>query len=448
MTAAIFPSNFVWGVAASAYQIEGAWNEDGKGESIWDRFAHRPFAIRNGDTGDVACDHYHRMPEDVALMRDLGLRSYRFSIAWSRVLPEGRGRVNPQGLGFYDRLVDALLEAGIAPCACLYHWDLPQAIQDLGGWANRQTADWFAEYAQVMYARLGDRVPRWGTHNEPWVAAFLGHGMGIMAPGLADASLAYTAAHTLLLAHAKAVQAYRAGGQQGEIGVILDVEHAFPASESEADQEACQRYSEHYAGLFADPLFKGHYPEKLMAWLGPMAPKTQPGDLELIAQPIDYLGINYYRGVEVRYGTGSYLKCDVEHRSEPLWGPNEMGWGVYPGGLTQVLLRFKEQYGNPRLFVTENGVPTPDQPGPDGYVDDRARINYLRAHILAAYDAIQLGANLQGYYVWSLLDNFEWAEGYTPRFGLVRVDFPTGRRIPKRSFGWYRDVIARNGLEE
>jgi len=444
----LFPQGFVWGAATSAYQIEGAWNEDGKGESIWDRFSHRPYSIRNGDTGDVACDHYHRMPEDVALMKSLGLKAYRFSIAWSRVLPEGRGRVNPKGLDFYDRLVDELLGAGIAPTACLYHWDLPQAIQEQGGLGSRQVVDWFAEYADLMFKKLGDRVMRWGTHNEPWVSAFIGHSMGVMAPGLADTSLAYQAAHHLLLAHAKAVQVYRAGGYKGEIGIILDVEHTFPASQAEQDVAACRRYTDSYAGLFANPVFKGHYPAELMEWLGPMAPKVQPGDMELIQQPIDYLGINYYRGVEVRYDPGHYLKCQVSHKSQPLWGSTEIGWGVYPDGLTEVLLRFKNQYGNPKMFVTENGVATPDRLGADGQVNDVARINYVRAHILACHTAIQQGANLQGYFVWSLLDNFEWAEGYAPRFGMVWVDFPTGRRTPKGSFDWYREVIRRNGIEE
>lgn len=392
------------------------------------------------------------MPEDVALMKALGLTSYRFSIAWSRILPEGRGRVNPKGLSFYDRLVDALLGAGIAPTACLYHWDLPQAIYEQGGWGNRQSVDWFAEYADEMYKKLGDRVRRWGTHNEPWVSAFLGNSLGVMAPGLADTSLAYQAAHHLLLAHAKAVQVYRAGGYQGEIGIILDIEHTFPASDADRDVAAWRRYTDHYAGLFADPLFKGHYSQELMEWLGPMAPRVQPGDMELIQEPVDYLGINYYRGVEVRWDPGNYLKAQITHMSQPLWGRTKTGWGVYPDGLTEVLLRFKNQYGNPKMLVTENGVATPDRLAGDEAsgerVEDVARINYLRAHILACHAAIQQGANLQGYFVWSLLDNFEWAEGYAPRFGLVWVDFPTGRRIQKRSFDWYCGVIRRNGVEE
>ncbi len=448
MPTKIFPKDFLWGAATSAYQVEGAWNEDGKGESIWDRFSHTRYRVRNGDTGDVACDQYHRVDEDVALMRQLGLNAYRFSIAWSRVLPQGKGASNPKGLAYYDRLVDALLANHITPAVALYHWDLPQALQDLGGWGNRQCADWFADYAQLMFNTLGDRVPVWDTFNEPWVSAFVGNAMGIMAPGLADASLAYTIAHHEMLAHAKAVQVFRAGGYKGEIGIILDVEHAFPASDADADLAACRRYFDHYATLFAGPIFKGEYPAELMEWLGPMAPKPQAGDMELIHQPIDYLGINYYRGMRVRYDPGHYLKAVAEHATLPMFGWTEIGWGVHPTGLKHVLLKFKEQYGNPKMYVTENGLATPDYPDANGYVDDFQRIHYLRAHLLAAHEAIQEGANLNGYFCWSLLDNFEWAEGYTPRFGLVRVEYDTLKRIPKRSFAWYRDVIAHNAVEE
>ncbi len=449
MTFYAFPQDFVWGAATSAYQIEGAWDTDGKGESIWDRFTHRPFTICNGDTGDVACDHYHRMAQDVALMQALGLKSYRFSISWSRVLPAGHGRANPQGLDFYDRLVDELLRAGISPTACLYHWDLPQAIQDAGGWANRQTAEWFHEYARLMFDCLSDRVDRWVTFNEPWVSAFLGHAFGVFAPGLADTSLAYLVAHHELLAHARAVQVFRAGGYRGEIGIVLDVEHTSPASESEYDRAACRRYTGHYVDLFAGPLFKGSYPPALMSWLGTMAPQPLDGDLELIHQPLDFLGINYYRGMVVGYDPyGGHLKCRAVHRTLPELGYTEMGWGIYPPGLTAFLVEFKEKYGDVRIFVTENGCAVSETPAPDGEVDDRLRIDYLRAHILAIYDAIQAGVDVKGYFAWSLLDNFEWAAGYAPRFGLVRVDCSNGQRVPKRSFAWYHDVIAHNGVEE
>jgi beta-glucosidase len=449
MTIRQFPKDFLWGAATAAYQIEGAWDVDGKGESVWDRFSHSPYRVQNGETGDVACDHYHRMPEDVALMKDLGLQSYRFSISWPRVLPEGRGRLNPAGLDFYDRLVDTLLEAGIAPNATLNHWDLPQALQDAGGWPDRGTVGWFAEYARLMFDRLGDRVPMWSTHNEPWVVAFLGYGFGEMAPGIAGISQAYQAAHHLLLAHGQAVQIFRQGGYRGEIGIVLNVHHSVPASDSQADLDAHQRHFDEAMGLFAGPIFHGQYPQELFHWLGPMAPQVLPGDLEAIRQPIDFLGLNYYFSMMLAYDQrAGYLKKRETHLKQPLWGTTEMGWGVYPSGLTAVLQTFKERYGNPRMYITENGCAALDEAGPDGFVRDNERVAYLRAHLIAAHDAIQSGVDLRGYYVWSLMDNFEWAHGYRPRFGLVRVDFSSLDRIPKQSYHWYREVIQANGVVE
>ena len=442
-----FPANFIWGAAASAYQIEGAWNDDGKGLSIWDHFSHQPFMIRNNDTGDIACGHYHRMPADVSLMRSLGLKAYRFSISWSRVLPLGLGEVNPAGLDFYDRLVDQLLSAGILPLATLYHWDLPQALQLKGGWGVREAADWFAEYSQVVFHRLGDRVPLWATLNEPWVQAFLGHGYGVMAPGIADISLAYRVLHHQLLAHGRTVQLFRAEGCTGRIGIAVDIEHSFPASESEADQAAWKRYDSHYARLCLDPLMRGEYPQELLDWLGAMAPQVHPGDLEIIRQPLDFLGVNYYRAVQVSYDPGGgYLKCRVGHQTAPLRGHTEMGWGIFPDGLAAVLLRLKNEYGNPAVLVSENGCAVPDAPDAQGVIRDQARIDFLRSHLLAAHTALQDGVNLEGYFVWSLMDNFEWAEGYGPRFGLVFVDYPSGARLLKHSYHWYRDVIAANGF--
>jgi beta-glucosidase len=449
MTMKKFPEGFLWGAATASYQIEGAWNEDGKGESIWDRFSHLPYRIRNGDTGDTACDHYHRMPQDVALMKELGLKSYRFSISWPRVLPAGHGQPNSKGLEFYDRLLDRLLEAGIQPNATLNHWDLPQAIQEAGGWPNRDTTSWFAEYARLMFDRLGDRVALWATHNEPFVVAFPGYGQGHMAPGIANISQAYQAAHHLLLSHGKAVEVFRQGNYSGEIGIVLNLDHSVPASESEADRAACQRHYEENLALFASPLFNGYYPETLFGWLGPAAPQVLPGDMELISRPIDWLGLNYYFSMEVAHDPrGGYLKLAARQKTLPMWGHTEMGWGIYPAGLTEVLLDFKDNYGNPKMFITENGCAALDIPDGNGFVKDSERINYLRAHFLAAHEAVEAGANLKGYFVWSFMDNFEWAEGYTPRFGLVRVDYPTQARIPKQSFHWYREVIAANGLAE
>ena len=445
----MFPKGFLWGAATSAYQIEGAWNEDGKGESIWDRFTHRPYTIRNGDTGDVACDHYHRSPEDVALMKDLGLQSYRFSISWSRVLPEGRGAVNERGLDFYERLVDNLLDAGIVPNATLNHWDLPQAIQDEGGWPNRDSADWFAEYARVMFDRLGDRVALWATHNEPPVVAFAGYGYGVFAPGIADYSQAYQAAHHLLLAHGKAVQVFRQGDYKGEVGIVIDFQHFQPASDGQADRAACQRARESSELLFADPLFKGEYPQTLFDWIGPHAPRVREGDMALISQPIDFLGVNHYMTFAVSFDPrGGMLKRSVEHVSAPNWGRTQVGWGINPAGLTAELLDIRDRYGNPKVYVTENGCAVADVPNADGFVADWARVDFLRAHLRAVHDAIAAGANVHGYYVWSLMDNFEWAHGYEPRFGIVRVDYETGNRIPKQSARWYSEVIAGNQVAE
>jgi beta-glucosidase len=444
-----FPEHFVWGAATSAYQIEGAWQEDGKGESIWDRYSHRPFMIQNGDTGDVACDHYHHMPEDVALMRKLGLGSYRFSISWPRLLPEGHGAVNQKGLGFYDCLLDELLSAGITPMATLNHWDLPQTLQEEGGWANRQTVDWFCEYARLVFERLGDRVGYWVTHNEPWVIAYLGYKEASMAPGLADLSLSTRAAHHLLLSHGRTVQLFRQGGYKGQIGIVLNTSHFMPASDSEKDRAACQRAYDQMLGLYLGPLYHGAYPQALLDWLGPHCPPVQPGDLALIAQPTDFLGINYYSSMTVAHDhNGGFWRNALNQISSPGWGRTAMNWGVYPPGLTAMLLDIKENYGNPPMFVTENGTAMEDTPDAAGLVSDWGRVNYLRAHLLAARQAIQAGANLKGYYVWSLFDNFEWSQGYKPRFGIVRVDFTSGKRIPKQSAAWYRDVIAKNGVDE
>ncbi|MCB0181634.1 MAG: beta-glucosidase [Anaerolineae bacterium] len=449
MTLRQFPKDFLWGAATAAYQIEGAWNEDGKGESIWDRFSHSPYRILNGDTGDVTCDHYHRMPEDVLLMKELGLKTYRFSIAWSRVLPEGRGAANEKGLDFYDRLVDNLLAAGIVPNATLYHWDLPQALQDQGGWPNRDSSDWFADYARLMFDRLGDRVAMWATHNEPWVVSFLGHAEGDFAPGIADYSQAFQTAHHLLLAHGKAVQVFRAGSYQGNIGIVLDLQHPQPATSSEADQAACQRRYDVTHGVFLDPLFKGRYPEMLFEWIGPHAPKIHDGDMALINQPIDFLGVNYYMTFVVRFACrGGLLKLALDYASAPNWGRTATEWGINPPGLLATLLNLKENYGNPNIYITENGCAVADVPDANGFVADTGRINYLRAHLLAAHEAVQAGVNLKGYYVWSLMDNFEWAHGLSKRFGLVRVEFETGQRIPKQSALWYRNVIAQNGVQE
>jgi len=442
-----FPAGFLWGAATAAYQVEGAWNEDGKGESVWDRFAHSSHRILNGDTGNITCDHYHRMPEDVGLMKALGLQTYRFSTAWTRVLPAGIGAVNERGLDFYDRLVDALLDAGIKPNATLNHWDLPQALQDKGGWNNRESIDWFTKYAQVMFDRLGDRVSLWATHNEPWVVAFLGYGFGQFAPGIADYSQAFQATHHLLLAHGKAVQAYREGGYAGQIGIVLNLLPTYTASESKADKAATQRQDDFQNGIFLSLLFKGKYPPSFMDWIGTHAPQIEDGDMDIIRQPIDFLGVNYYMSLKVNFFEGNFLKTQTEFLSDNNWGKTEMGWGIYPPGLVKMLLNVKN-YTDIDLYVTENGCAVNDIPDGSGYVRDNGRINFLRSHFLAALEAIAAGVNLKGYYVWRLMDNFEWASGFSKRFGLIRVNYKTGERTPKKSADWYREVIEQNGVCE
>ena len=447
MTQFTFPKDFLWGVAASAYQIEGAFDEDGKGESIWDRFVRWPAHVLNGDTGDVACDHYHRMPEDVALFKELGIPCYSFTISWPRVLPEGRGAVNPKGLGFYDRLVDELLAAGITPMGTLYHWDLPQAIHELGGWTNRDVADWFADYARIVFEKLADRVKLWSTHNEPWVAAFVGYAMGVHAPGICDYSQAYQAAHHLLLAHGRGVQVYRSGGYHGQIGLILNLNGLIPASDSEADRAATQRVHDETHALFLDPVFKGTYPQALFEYIGPHQPEVRTGDTRVIAQPLDFLGLNYYNSDLVAFDIHAGLyKAAMTPYSAPGWGRTEMDWGIHPAGLKEELLHIKEKYGNPKVYITENGCAMPDVADENGFVADWNRIDFLRAHLRSLHNAIGAGANVAGYFVWSVLDNFEWERGYGPRFGLVRVDYDTLTRMPKQSALWYREVIARNGF--
>ncbi len=442
-----FPTGFLWGAATAAYQIEGAWNEDGKGESIWDRFTHRPNTILNGDRGDIACNHYHLMPEDVSLMAQLGLSSYRFSLAWTRILPAGKGQINQQGLDFYDRLVDKLLKANILPHVTLNHWDFPQALQEEGGWVNRDSINWFAEYAQIVFEQLGDRISFWSTHNEPWVIAFLGYAHGIFAPGIADFSQAYQTIHHLLLSHGKAVQIFRQGNYSGEIGIVLNLENYQPKTKTEVDRQACQRAYDNLAGLLLQPLFQGNYPQQLFQWLGQHQPVIASGDLTLISQPIDFLGVNYYSTSAVSFHHhGGLLKTTSQPVSAPGWGKTSMGWGINPAGLKTVLLDLRDNYGNPKMYLTENGCAFPDFPDSRGFVPDWGRINFLRAHLLAAHQAIAAGVKLQGYYVWSLLDNFEWASGYQPKFGLVRVDYSTQQRIPKQSAYWYREVISQNAV--
>ncbi len=445
-----FPEGFVWGTATSSYQIEGAWDEDGKGESIWDRFSHTAGTIEDGSSGDVACDHYHRWPEDVALIKSLGIQAYRFSISWPRILPTGRGKVNQAGLDFYSRLVDGLLEAGIAPCVTLYHWDLPQPLQDEGGWPVRPTAEAFADYADVVSRHLGDRVKCWMTHNEPWVAAFVGHAEGRHAPGIRDWPSALRASHHLLLSHGWAVPVIRRNSPAAEVGIVLNTAPAVPASPSAADYQAWRHFDGLLHRWFLDPLYGWCYPPDVVAdcvargrLRSHSLPFVEEGDLEAIAVPTDFLGINYYSRAVVRDEKAS---DNLPQTAFPGEERTEMGWEVYPDGLYDILARVYLAYSPPKIYVTENGASYSDGPDADGRILDRRRIAYLRDHLAAAHRAIQVGVPLAGYFVWSVLDNFEWARGYTQRFGIVWVDYATQRRIAKQSALWYNTVIARNGF--
>ena len=448
MSALVFPDGFLWGAATSAHQIEGAPFADGGGASHWYRFAHTPGNTAFGDTGDVACDHYHRWREDVALMGELGLKSYRFSIAWARVLPDGTGAANPAGLDFYSRLVDALLAAGIAPNATLYHWDLPAALDDRGGWLNRASADWFAEYASLMYRTLGDRVAFWATLNEPWVSVDAGYLHGVHAPGHRNLFEAPRAAHNLLRAHGAAVQAFRASDARGQVGIVVNLEPKDPASASAADAAAVQRADAYMNRQYLDALFHGAYPDELREIFGAAWPEHDPADFALITQPIDFLGINFYkRGVTRDDPAAPPVRASLV--PQPQHPHTDVGWDweVYPPALTRTLLRVRERYGDVPLYVTENGAAFYDAPtARDGRVADPLRVAYLADHIRAAHAALAQGVDLRGYYVWSLLDNFEWSAGYAKRFGIVHVDYATQARTLKDSACFYADVIRANGL--
>jgi beta-glucosidase len=456
MTKHVFPNNFIWGTATSSYQIEGAANEDGRGESIWDRFSKTPGKVNDGSNGDVACDHYHRYREDIALMKDLGVKAYRFSIAWPRILPNGRGEVVAKGLDFYDKVVDALLEAGIEPFVTLYHWDLPQVLQDEGGWANRTTALAFAEYARIVAARLGDRVKKWITHNEPWCASLLSHQIGIHAPGIKDYRTALSASHHLLLSHGMAVPIVRECSKGAEVGITLNLTPTVPASRSAHDIDFARHYDGYFNRWFLDPLYGRHYPADMIADYieGGYLPRegltdVLPGDLKIIATPCDFLGVNYYNRSVVR--SKSIPEEENLPRTEHLapreeW--TEMGWEVYPDGLRQILSRVHLEYGPAKLYVTENGASYSDGPDANGRVNDEKRRRFLRDHFIAARRAMDAGAPLAGYFVWSLLDNFEWERGYTQRFGIVWVDYTTQQRIPKDSALWYKRVITEGAVDD
>ncbi|MBC8335715.1 MAG: beta-glucosidase [Anaerolineales bacterium] len=441
-----FPNGFIWGAATASYQIEGAWDEDGKGESIWDRFSHTPGKTQNGDSGDIACDHYHRWHDDVAIMKELGLQAYRFSISWPRVLPAGLGEINQIGIDFYSNLVDALLEAGIEPYVTLYHWDLPQAMQDLGGWPERMIVDAFVEYSDVLSRALGDRVKHWITLNEPWVSAFVGYREGRHAPGHTDLDEAIAAAHHLLLSHGEAVPVIRANCPGASVGITLNLTPQEPASPSIADRKEANWVDGYINRWFLDALVGRGYPQDMVDGFGNTMEFVLPGDLDAISVPIDFLGVNYYtRGI-----ARSNDVPEVDNLPPTVFRGDEiteMDWEVYPMGLYNILGRLHFDYGFPAIYITENGASFPDIITPEGQVDDTARLSYIQRHLAKVNETIQIGVPVKGYFVWSLFDNFEWAFGYSKRFGIVYVDYETQERILKSSASWYRKVIKRNSID-
>ena len=435
-----FPQGFRWGCATSAYQIEGAVSAGGRGESIWDRFAATPGTIRDGSSGAVACDHFHRLREDLDLMADLGLNAYRFSIAWPRVHPEGGRQVNSRGLDFYDRLVDGLLERGIEPWATLYHWDLPQALQDQGGWASRDTVDRFGDYAQTVSRRLGDRVGNWITHNEPWCSAIMGHQQGVHAPGLRDWALAMQACHHILLSHGVAVPVLRQNSRGASVGISLSLHPQRPARDCAEDRDAAQRHDGLRNRWFLDPIFARGYPADTWALLGSRAPRMYDTDLQVIGNSIDFLGVNYYFPESIAHAPGANPVDAVPVLHDGVEA-TDFGWEVCPDGLVDLLRRVHADYAPARIAITESGSCYEDRVNPDGSIADPQRLSYLQRHLAAAQRAIRHGVPLEGYFVWSLLDNFEWAEGYTRRFGLTHVDFATQARRLKQSGLWWRRFL-------
>jgi beta-glucosidase len=463
-----FPNDFLWGTKTAAYQIEGSVDIDGRGPSIWDTFSHSPGATRNGDTGDVACDHYRRVDEDLDLLGTLGARAYAFSVAWPRVQPSGSGAVNEQGLDFYRRLVDGLLQRSIVPVVTLYHWDLPQPLEDTGGWVSRDIAGRFSEYARIVADALGDTVSMWITFNEPWCSSWLGYGTGEHAPGLHDQGKAAAANHHLLLAHGMAVQVLRAAMPNATIGIGLNLQPVRPATDHDEDRAASRRVDGNLNRLFLDPLFKGRYPADMLEHYAGAVPGFDvvvQGDLDVITTPIDFLGVNFYspvtvcapsRAAEAR--AAGYSVPDAKRRGRigeldalqvfrPAVSRTQMGWEIEPAALTEILVRVRDEYTTLPLYVTENGAAFDDYIGPDGSVHDPERIAYLDGHLRAVLDAATAGVDMRGYFVWSILDNFEWGHGYSKRFGLTWVDYPSGARLPKSSFAWYQRIVRANALD-
>jgi len=446
-----FPENFLWGAATSSYQIEGAWQEDGKGESIWDRFAHTPGNIENNDTGDKACDHYHRYKEDVAMMKQLNLGAYRFSISWPRIFPTGKGRANGKGIDFYSRLIDELLAAGITPLATLYHWDLPQTLQDQGGWGNRDVAPRFSDYAAAVGKHLGDRLKMWATFNEPAVFTLLGNVTGSHAPGFEEPLTYFTIAHHVNLAHGGAVIALRDEVRYPEIGIVLNIPPVHPSTESRMDETAARTMDGILNRWYAEPALLGRYPDDMLELISPLKVPMAAADMDKIYQPIDFCGLNLYTRLFVKHDAGvPLIEASVDTKkglSIPDAQYTDMGWEIYPESIYESLIRFKQEWGNPAVYITENGAAMNDR-WAGGSIADDGRIDFFKAYLKQVLRAIDEGARVKGYFAWSLMDNFEWAHGYSKRFGLVYVDFDSLERTLKKSAYWYRDVITENGFHE
>ncbi|MDQ8181350.1 GH1 family beta-glucosidase [Pelagicoccus sp. SDUM812005] len=458
-----FPDGFLWGTATAAYQIEGAAATDGRGPSIWDAFSHIPGKTAEGHTGDVACDHYHRWEEDIELMKRMGVGCYRFSISWSRIQPQGKGEVNETGIAFYNKLIDGLVAAGITPWVTLFHWDLPLALQmEHDGLLNPEIADRFAQYSRICFERFGDRVKNWITLNEPWCSSFLGHGNAYFAPGRASADEPYVAAHNLLRAHAYIVDVYRRefqAEQKGQIGITNNCDWREPASDSEGDKAAAQRALEFFLGWFADPVYFGDYPAVMRERVGERLPQFTPEDAKLLKGSSDFFGLNHYTTMiasepkqevsgtgDIKGNGGMMEDQQVELAGDPSWEQTDMGWNIVPWGCRKLLEWIDARYGHPPIYITENGCAMPGEDDRETALNDTRRVEFLKGYIGACHEAIQNGVDLRGYMCWSMMDNFEWALGYTRRFGLHWVDYETGERQPKASAKWYAETVKNNGF--
>ncbi len=446
-----FPKDFLWGVSTSDYQIEGAASKYGKGETYWDRFSRTPGRINNNDSAEIACDHYHKYVEDIQIMKELGIKSYRMSISWARVFPEGKGVPNNAGMDFYNKVIDELLKNNIIPIITLHHWGFPQKLQDIGGWTNRETAEYYREYVEYIFKQLGDRVHTWITHNEPIGTSYFGYYKGIHAPGVRDFSASILATHNILLSHGLAVNTFRQTGLKGEIGITLNVHPTFPASDNQKDIIASDRMDKYFNNWFQDAIFKGSFPAGLEDFFrskGAMIPELNSDDLNLIQQPVDFLGVNYYYPHFVSYNSDAWpFEAEIS-TSRPYNQNTDTGWEIFPEGLYISLKKLVKEYGDIKIIITENGAAFNDLINRYGSIEDNRRIDFLHRHISQVHKSIQEGINIKGYYIWSLMDNFEWTYGYSQRFGLVYIDYKTLRRQIKDSGYWYRDLIANNGIKQ